>query len=439
MSHSPQIPRLPVDPEIARLTRLVAALAGEEQRQALHGLGALLARQGARTAATTVYRQLCLTGPADAAARIGLANLLHEAGEPEAAWHHYQAALQASPGMPEAHQGLGNLCAARGDLRLAWVHWRAGYTDRVFNVWAYRGAGAPRRVLLLISVLGGNVRARGLIDDTIFAVTAVHMEFFTPAHPLPPHDLVFNAIGDADLCGPALNAAMALVSRTKAPVINAPAAVARTGRCENARRLGRIEGVVCPAMVSLPRAGLAGAALEALGLGWPVLLRAPGFHTGQHFLRIDTPGEVAGAAASLPGQSVLAMACLDARGTDGAWRKGRVMIIGGALYPLHWAVSANWKVHYFTACMAEQAAHRAEEARFLADMAGFVGPRAMAGLAAIGRALGLDYAGRGFRRGRGWRGDGVRGECGDGDPGAAGGGDVGVSPCRFRCGAGCWA
>ncbi len=396
------------DPDTLALARLAGTLEGDARAAVLHELAALLTRQGARIAATTVYHQLCLTNAGDAAAHIGLANLLHEAGDSEAARHHYQAALDAAPGTPEAHQGLGNLCAERGDTRSAWVHWRAGYTDRVFNVWAYRGTGTPIRVLLLISVLGGNVRARGLIDDARYAVTAVHMEFFTPAHALPPHDLVFNAIGDADLCGHALSAAAALVARTGARVINPPDAVARSGRCGNAHRLGRLAGVVCPAMVNLPRAGLtgarlAGAALEGRGLGWPVLLRAPGFHTGQHFMRVDTPGEVAEAAARLPGQSVLAMACLDARGADGAWRKGRVMIIGGALYPLHWAVSRTWKVHYFNAGMAGEAGHRAEEARFLADMAGFLGARAMAGLAAIGRALGLDYAGVDFAV----RGDGA--------------------------------
>ena len=93
------------------------------------------------------------------------------------------------------------------------------------------------------------------------------------------------------------------------------------------------------------------------------------------------------------------MQCLDARGPDGWWRKGRVMIIGGALYPLHWAISDDWKVHYFTAGMAGCAAHRAEEARFLDDMGGFLGAWAVAALAAIGRVLGLDYAGVDFALG----------------------------------------
>ncbi len=40
--------------------------------------------------------------------------------------------------------------------------------------------------------------------------------------------------------------------------------------------------------------------------------------------------------------------------------------------------------------------HRAEEARFLEDMPGVLGPRAMAALAEIQNVLGLDYAGIDF-------------------------------------------
>ena len=65
-------------------------------------------------------------------------------------------------------------------------------------------------------------------------------------------------------------------------------------------------------------------------------------------------------------------------------------------YPLHLAISADWKVHYFTAAMAKSAAYRAEERRFLDDMPAVLGARAMAALAGIGAALRLDYAGVDF-------------------------------------------
>ncbi len=77
-------------------------------------------------------------------------------------------------------------------------------------------------------------------------------------------------------------------------------------------------------------------------------------------------------------------------------RKYRVMMIDGALYPLHVAISSHWKIHYFTADMADNPEHRAEDAEFLENMAGVLGPRAMAALAEIQSRLGLDYAGIDF-------------------------------------------
>jgi hypothetical protein len=72
------------------------------------------------------------------------------------------------------------------------------------------------------------------------------------------------------------------------------------------------------------------------------------------------------------------------------------MFVDGALYPLHLAVSADWKVHYFTADMARNAAFREEERRFLADMPGVLGARAMRALEHVREALGLEYAGVDF-------------------------------------------
>jgi hypothetical protein len=77
-------------------------------------------------------------------------------------------------------------------------------------------------------------------------------------------------------------------------------------------------------------------------------------------------------------------------------RKYRALFIDGRLYPVHLAISNDWKVHYFSADMAERADHRAEEARFLGDARGVLGAAAYAALKAIGRELGLEYGGVDF-------------------------------------------
>jgi glutathione synthase/RimK-type ligase-like ATP-grasp enzyme len=125
-------------------------------------------------------------------------------------------------------------------------------------------------------------------------------------------------------------------------------------------------------------------------------VRTPGFHTGRHFLRVENGGALAEAVGQLPGRDITVIEFLDARGAGGKVRKYRAMMIDGQLYPLHVAISSNWKIHYFTAEMADRADHRAEDAEFLENMPGVLGARAMEGLARIQATLGLDYAGIDF-------------------------------------------
>ena len=221
-----------------------------------------------------------------------------------------------------------------------------------------------------------------------------------PRASLPPHELIFNAIGDADLCQPALQAATRLIARATVPVINDPRAVKKTGRIDNATRLRGVPGVVTARTTALLREVLVGAdgvaALTERGHVFPLLLRSPGYHTGRNFILVESENELAAAASSLPGDELLAIEYLDARGQDGSARKYRVMMVAGKIYPLHLAISRNWKVHYFTSDMAEQPDHRVEEAIFLSDMQAALGDRAMRALQGIRDALGLDYAGVDF-------------------------------------------
>jgi hypothetical protein len=380
--------------EAARAAYLAILAQSPDHAGALNNLGALLCRTGYRSAGRTVFARAAAAHPDQPAGHVNLANLLREDGALEQARLHYAAALACAPGCAAAHQGLGNVYADLGDAAQAAWHRHLGWQDHVFAPWRYRGSGKPRRVLLLTSVAGGNIPVRAFLDDRIFAVTAVAMEYFTPGMALPPHDLVLNAIGDADACADAIRAAKTLISA--APMLNAPAAVAATARQANARRLRHGPGLRTPHMASLPRAGLDAVKLAGRGFAFPLLLRAPGFHTGQHFVQVDEADDLANAAAKLPGDRLLVIETLPARGPDGMARKYRVMIIGGRLYPLHLAISPDWKVHYFTAAMEANPAFRAEEQAFLTDMERTLGPRACAALTWIAASLGLDYAGVDF-------------------------------------------
>jgi hypothetical protein len=330
---------------------------------------------------------------------VNLGNILHEIGEDAAARQHFEAALRLDPGHAEAHQGLSYVLAELGDRAGAEEHRRLGFQDRALRSMPYRGQGPPVSLLLLVSSVGGNIPTRHLLDDRVFQTHVVLPEFYDRNTPLPPHQIVFNAIGDADLAAPALAAAQSLVALSQAPVINLPSAVMATGRADHAR-LAHLPGVVTPLTVTLPRDLLVSsegpAAVARHGFRFPLLVRTPGFHTGRHFLKVDSAPALAGAVEQLPGQEITVIEFLDARGADGKVRKYRAMMIDGEIYPLHVAISSQWKIHYFTAEMAERADHRAEDAEFLENMSGVVGERAMEALARIQATLALDYAGIDF-------------------------------------------
>lgn len=364
----------------------------------LTGLATVLLRGGQRTAARSALARAVEVRPDSAAAQANLATLLCESN-PDAARAHYEHAVRLDPDNKGAHRGLAVLLLRAGEVERARAHGRVGFGGHV-EAWPFRGTGKPVSILWVQSALGGNVPVESLLDDRIFHRLTVAPEFFDPAEGLPAHDLVFNTLGDVDRCGGSLDAVDAAIAKTTAPVINAPAAVRPTGRRENAERLARIPDVVAPRIAQLPRARLASAdaaqMLEAEGFRWPLLLRSPGFHTGENFVKVDGPEGLAEAIAALPGEELLAIQFIDTRSTDGFYRKYRAMTIDGRLYPLHLAVGPHWKIHYFSSDMAERADHRAEDEAFLGDMPGVLGARAMRALENVRELLGLDYGGIDF-------------------------------------------
>jgi glutathione synthase/RimK-type ligase-like ATP-grasp enzyme len=367
---------------------------------ALNEFGACLTAMGLIAAACRVYSEAIIHHRKNPIGHVNLANLLLRRGNLSGAREHYEAALRLDPNHPQAHQGLGAVHSALGDYRSAKPYFQNGFSNHFISTLPYRGTKPPIPLLLLVSSGSGNIPTASFLDDRIFAISVIVADFLDAAIPLPAHKVVFNGIGDADLCNPALEAAARFAKTASAPVINTPSAVIRTGRASNAQRLRALPGVVTPRTVIIPRAILtgpkAGVTLSADGFLFPLLLRSPGFHTGHHFVFVDSATELPGVAAGLPGDNLFVIEYLDARGADGNSRKYRVMIVDGRIYPMHLAISRQWKVHYFTADMTDSADHRSEDAAFLANMPAVLGQKAMTSLERIAEQLNLDYCGIDF-------------------------------------------
>ena len=132
-------------------------------------------------------------------------------GEPAEALHVYEAALRANPQNAEARRGLAvakTQCgiAARGDST----------TSAPF-----RGTGTPVRVLVPITLEAATSSPSacstiGLRGDKLA------VELHPPGEPLPPHDVVFNAVGEADSSADALRTTRMILAATNKRVLNDP-------------------------------------------------------------------------------------------------------------------------------------------------------------------------------------------------------------------------
>jgi tetratricopeptide (TPR) repeat protein len=356
--------------------------------ETLVALGVVLARRGRRLDARAVFERAVARDGTQTGPLVNLANLL-ALDDPERAATLYRAALERDERHPAAHRGLCGLAAAAGNAATAARHREAGYAGGPFARLPYYGERMPVSVLALVSTDGGNIALETLLDPRVFLVQQVFVECYRD-EPLPPHAAIVNAIADADRAPGALERAAALCANARVPVINAPAAVARTGRVASAARLAGIPGTVVPSASYVRRN------LPAPG-AFPLIVRVPGRHMGRGMLRADDAAAYAAALRSLPGpDELIAISYVETRSRDGAWRKYRVMCIDGVLYPLHLAIAARWDVHYFSAAMRERAAYRAEEERFLADPRAAIGALAWDALARIGALLDLPYAGIDF-------------------------------------------
>ena len=357
---------------------------------ALTNLGTLLFNAGYRSAARLTYQEALKHHPDDVPSLINFGNALLESNELDSARQVYEHAIARDPDSAQAHQGLSHVLGRMGLEEEAERHRQIGFMVMPVVVSAFRGEGMPVSLLLLSSAFRGNVPVEVPLDDSTFMTIKLFTDYYEPDLPLPPHDVIFNSIGDADRCQSSLEAAERLLQAHNATAINPPSAVLGTGRVEMAQRLRGIDGLIVPRVENVTREDLA--RIER----FPVLLRPPGYHTGEFFELVRDRDELARVAATLPGDRLLAIELLDARGADGYYRKYRVLSIGGTLYPIHLARSSQWKVHYFSADQVRTPEAIAEEEAFLTDMRGAIGERAMRAIETAAQRIGLDYFGIDF-------------------------------------------
>lgn len=318
---------------------------------------------------------------------------------------HLERALASPRDRQVARFLLWEICQALRLPELAVDYLRDAVAE---NPLTSRLAAQPKRRVLALNVPGtfqANLPLAHLLNeaDTELHTLWLHDAEAVIANPLravaqnlPKFDCAFIAIAEDSRHARALQAADRLIEALRVPVINNGARIGSLSREAAARLLNGIPNTIVPQQTLVARSQLAAgvAGLGELGLQLPLIVRPRHSHAGDGVARVRDEAEI---AAFLDANKHLvefyAAPFVDYSSADGQFRKYRVIFVDGQPMPYHLAIHNDWAIWYYNAGMEADAAKRAEEERFLADITNVFPPMAMAALRDVARRVDLDYFG----------------------------------------------
>ncbi|MFC4274808.1 tetratricopeptide repeat protein [Achromobacter aloeverae] len=214
---------------------------------------------------------------------------------------------------------------------------------------------------------------------------------------LPPYDVIFNVISDADRGAPCRAEQARFMATDPGPILNPPDRIEHTRRENTATLLDGVGDVVVPSTLRWDRqsnpAAAIHAAIKVAGMDYPVIVRPAGEHGGEGVVLLSSPADV----NDPPAQGEMYLTRYhEYRSPDGYHRKYRVIFIDRVPYAYHLAIGEPWLLHYFSADMLSAPWKLEEERRFLDDPEQALGAKAWAALHVVGRRMDLDYCGIDF-------------------------------------------
>lgn len=324
----------------------------------------------------------------------GISNGSKEADKFAIEW--FQRAVALAPDLEPANFHLAKLLEDAGRFTEA-----RPFRDRVARPLSLEIIPAPehrRSLLILCTPSSGNTPFRNLLPVQTNSLITWHIDYATDEQQasLPPFDLAFNALGNADWNGEGFDRAVRFARQSARPLLNAPERVARTRRDMMPALLAGIPDVVAAPVARLSReeikTGGLRERLEAKGLTCPLIVRPFGHQGGIGVVLAETDADIE-AMSFDDAEFYYFIKYYDYRGLDGYFRKYRTVFVDRRPHHYHLAISKDWLVHYFSADMLAVPWKQAEERRYLEHPAEALGARAAAAVEAIGQRLDMDYAG----------------------------------------------
>jgi hypothetical protein len=161
-------------------------------------------------------------------------------------------------------------------------------------------------------------------------------------------DVIVNSVCDPDTNTKTLLQIEQSLSNSTIPVINPPELIFGTTREKIYERLGGVDGVRVPKTLRIAPRRLSEIPqmIADGGLAYPYIFRSAGEHGGGGMVLVESEKDLPALERfAFDGRDFYAIAFHDFRDNDGLYRKYRLVVIDGKLYPRHLIASSSWNIH----------------------------------------------------------------------------------------------
>ena len=249
--------------------------------------------------------------------------------------------------------------------------------------------------------VGNNTPLEFLLEGSDIALSTLYILPGQPLpDPLPEHDLAIVTACEADGNRAVLAEIERLLPSWRKPVLNHPEPIAALSRERLHNIVKHVPGLVMPATVRIDRTTLGEIAAGRAELtahlpdgAFPLIVRPLDSHAGRGLQKLDDAVLLTRYLAERPERGFYISRFLDYRSPDGLFRKYRIVFIAGKPHACHMAIANQWMIYYLNAGMAESAAKKIEEERFMTGFDHEFAKRHHAALAGIAKRIDLDYFG----------------------------------------------
>jgi len=240
--------------------------------------------------------------------------------------------------------------------------------------------------------ISANTPLEFLVESSDIELTMLYLspELSLPES-LPDHDVMFVAIGHSAESQSTLDYVSGAVSIWPRPVLNSPERIAILSRDTVSVLLACAPGIVMPQAERVSRCNL-----EQLSQGdgssdFPVLIRPVDSHAGIDLIKADERYAITEYLQGVSAEEFYVTPFVDYRSKDGLFRKYRVVLIDGAPYAGHMALSTDWMIHYLNGGMEASHEKRFEEEQFITRFDEDFAVRHHDALREIADRVALDY------------------------------------------------